>query len=78
MPVTGTPKNEKIVCPGVVLKPVPVRVTTTPGLPLVGEMPVTCGNTSNVNRCGAGALVVLLIVAVTDTGPVVGDDGLIM
>jgi hypothetical protein len=71
------PKNENVVCPGVVLKPVPVRVTTVPALPTLGEIPVTVGNTSKANLLENGALVMPSTVTVTGTAPT-GCSGLVM
>ena len=78
VPATGMAKKENVVCPAVVLKAVPVSVTTAPGAPVLGEMPVTVGNTSKVNSSFAAALVVFPIVAVTLTGPTFELAGLFM
>jgi hypothetical protein len=49
VPAAETPKKLNDVCPGAVLKAVPVRVTVLPGAAEAGEIPVMVGKISNLN-----------------------------
>ena len=69
VPFTLMAKKLNVVCPAVVLNPVPVTVTVVPAAAGFGLMLAMVGNTSKVNVPAEGALVTSSTVATSGRSP---------